>query len=180
LLLLSDFIFINLAWTVYYYVRIETGWIPYTAPTSFLIPLLVVYFYWLIIFSFSGLYQHWFIRSRFDEFSAVFKSVAIGCLILFFVIFVDDTLKNTKIISRLLILIYWVLMVLTVGVGRIIIRSFQMNLLQKGVGLRNAVIIGSGQRARELRAMVHKYPQLGYKISGFIGLNEKKNEKINC
>lgn len=177
LLLLSDFIFINLAWTVYYYVRIETGWIPYTAPTSFLIPLLVVYFYWLIIFSFSGLYQHWFIRSRFDEFSAVFKSVAIGCLILFFVIFVDDTLKNTKIISRLLILIYWVLMVLTVGVGRIIIRSFQMNLLQKGVGLRNAVIIGSGQRARELRAMVHKYPQLGYKISGFIGLNEKKNEK---
>jgi exopolysaccharide biosynthesis polyprenyl glycosylphosphotransferase len=177
ILLISDFVFINLAWTVYYYVRIETGWIPYTTPTSFLIPLLVVYVYWLIIFSFSGLYQHWFIRSRFDEFSAVFKTMAIGCLILFFVIFIDDTLKGTKVISRLLILIYWFLLVFTVGSGRIIIRSFQMNLLQKGVGLRNSVIIGSGRRARELHDMVQKYPQLGYKISGFIGLKEKMSEK---
>jgi exopolysaccharide biosynthesis polyprenyl glycosylphosphotransferase len=52
-----------------------------------------------------------------------------------------------------------------------------MNLLQKGVGLRNSVIIGSGRRARELHDMVQKYPQLGYKISGFIGLKEKMSEK---
>jgi exopolysaccharide biosynthesis polyprenyl glycosylphosphotransferase len=50
-------------------------------------------------------------------------------------------------------------------------------LLEKGIGLRNTVIIGSGQRAKELNNMVEKYPQLGYKILGFINLNGKKNEK---
>ena len=171
LLLLSDFIFINVAWTIYYFVRIESGWIPYTDPTSFLIPLFVVYFYWVIVFSFLGLYQHWFIRSRFDEFSSVVKAVSMGCFILFFVIFLDDALKNSKIISRFLILIYWSLMILMVGPGRILIRGFQMKMLERGIGSRNTIIIGTGQRAKDLYEMISKFPQLGYKILGFISLN---------
>lgn len=175
LLVLSDFIFINLAWAIYYYIRIESGWIPFTDPTSFLIPLFVVYFYWIIIFSFSGLYQHWFIRSRFDEFSSVVKAVSIGCFILFFVIFLDDAIKNSKIISRFLILIYWTLMIFMVGAGRILIRGFQMGLLERGIGSRNTLIIGSGQRAKDLFEMINKFPQLGYKIIGFITLNGKEH-----
>ena len=99
-LFLSDFIFISLAWITYYYVRIESGWIVYANPPSFLIPLFVMYVYWLIIFSFAGLYQHWFVRSRFDEFSSVFKTVSFGCFILFFIIFVDDYMTNAPIISN--------------------------------------------------------------------------------
>jgi FlaA1/EpsC-like NDP-sugar epimerase len=153
LLFASDFLFINLAWAVYYYIRIESGWIPYTNPTSFLIPLIVIYFYWLIVFSFLGLYQHWFVRSRFDEFSSVVKSVTIGCFLLFFVIFLDDAVNNAQAISRYLILIYWTLTVVSVSSGRILIRSFQINLLEKGIGLRNTIVIGAGQRAADLNAL---------------------------
>jgi exopolysaccharide biosynthesis polyprenyl glycosylphosphotransferase len=173
----SDFLFINLAWIIYYVIRIESGWIPYTSSASFLVPLFAVYFYWLIIFSFAGLYQHWFVRSRFDEFSSVFKAVSFGCFILFFVIFIDDTISNTKAISRFLILIYWGLMIVSVGSGRILIRSFQMNLLEKGIGLRNSIIIGSGKRALELNELVGKFPQLGYKIIGFVRTSEI-NQKL--
>jgi exopolysaccharide biosynthesis polyprenyl glycosylphosphotransferase len=178
ILLSSDFISINLAWAIYYYIRIESGWIPFTDPTSFLIPLFVVYLYWIIIFSFSGMYQHWFIRSRFDEFSVVVKAVSIGCFILFFVIFLDDAIKNSKIISRFLILIYWSLMIFMVGTGRILIRGFQMGLLERGIGFRNALIIGTGQRANDLFEMINKFPQLGYKILGFITLNGKEKEGL--
>ena len=177
ILLVSDFVFINLAWSVYYEVRIESGWIPYTNPTSFLIPLIVIYFYWLIVFSFSGLYQHWFVRSRFDEFSSVVKSVTIGCFILFFVIFLDDAVNNTRAISRYLILIYWTLMVISVSSGRIFIRSFQISLLEKGIGLRNTIIIGAGQRALDLNNLVIKFPQLGYKIFGFIKISDNVKAK---
>ena len=131
ILIISDFLTINIAWTVYYIIRIESGWIPYTTPTSFLIPLGAVYFYWFLIFLFSGMYQHWFVRSRFDEFSQVVKTVSLGCFILFFVIFLDDAISDTKAISRYLILIYWGLMMLSVGFGRILIRSFQKNMLEK-------------------------------------------------
>lgn len=180
LLYLSDFIFINLAWTVYYLIRIESGWIPYSSPASFLVPLFLVYLYWLLFFLFTGLYQYWFVRSRFDEFISVLRSVSIGCFILFLVIFLDDALNNEKAFSRYLILIYWVLMIGCVGFGRILIRSFQMNLLQKGIGLRKSVIIGTGERGKELSALAGKYPQLGYKVVGFIstGNNEIDENSI--
>jgi exopolysaccharide biosynthesis polyprenyl glycosylphosphotransferase len=172
LLFLSDFVFINAAWTVYYLIRIESGWIPFSSPTSFFIPLASVYFYWMIFFSFAGLYQYWFVRSRFDEFSSVFKTISFGCFILFFLIFLDDALSDTKAISRMLILIYWGLMVISVGAGRVMIRSFQMNLLEKGIGLRNSLIVGSGKRASELQELVQKFPQLGYKTLGFISIGK--------
>ena len=170
LLFVSDLISINLAWAIYYYIRIESGWIPFANPTSFLVPLVVIYFYWIVIFSFAGLYQHWFIRSRFDEFSSVIKAVSIGCFVLFFVIFLDDALTNSHVISRFLILIYWSLMIIMVGSGRILIRGFQMSLLEKGIGQRNTVIIGNGQRAKYLFNIMSKFPQLGYKLLGFVSL----------
>jgi len=166
-------LFINLAWVIYYYIRVESGWIIYANPPSFILPLIVVYFYWLIIFSFAGLYQHWFVRSRFDEFSSVFKAVSVGCFILFFVIFIDDYMNNAPIISRFLILIYWFLMVVCVSLGRTIIRSVQRNLLEKGIGLRNTLIIGDGEKAVNLKNLIEKYHQLGYNILGFVSLREE-------
>lgn len=157
----------------------ESGWIKYANPPSFLLPLIVVYIYWLIIFSFAGLYEHWFVRSRFDEFASVFKAVSFGCFILFFLIFIDDFMNNAPIISRFLILIYWIVMVTSVSTGRIIIRSIQRNLLQKGIGQRNTFIIGNGEKASELRSMIDRFPQLGYRILGLIspdGEKEKNSE----
>ena len=170
-LFISDFLFVNLAWTIYYYIRVESGWIVYANPPSFILPLTVVYFYWLIIFSFAGLYQHWFVRSRFDEFSSVFKAVSVGCFILFFVIFIDDFINNAPIISRFIILIYWLVMVTSVSFGRIMIRGLQRNLLQKGIGLRKTLIVGSGEKAIELNSMIERFPQLGYRVLGYISLN---------
>ena len=166
--------FVNIGWTLYYLIRIESGWIPNTTPTSFAVPLLVVYAFWALFFSFTGLYQYWFVHSRFDEFTSVVKAVSLGCFILFFVIFLDDAINDAKAISRFLILIYWILMIISVGSGRIIIRSIQMNMLEKGIGLRDTLIIGDGIRGRELKHWIDKFPQLGYKVLGFVSSNERK------
>jgi len=171
-LFLSDLIFISLAWTVYYYIRVDTGWINYTNPPAFIAPLIAIYFYWLIIFSFAGLYQHWFVRSRFDEFSSVFKTVSVGCFILFFLIYLDDMMNDAPIISRFLILIYWILTVVFISTGRIIIRSIQRNLLENGIGLRETLIVGRGEKASELKNMIIRYPQLGYRFAGYISIED--------
>jgi len=172
-LVFSDIIFINLAWTLYYFIRVESGWISYANPPAFLAPMIAVFFYWIIIFSFAGLYQHWFVRSRFDEFASVFKAVSVGSMILFFAIFVDDMMRDAPIISRYIIIFYWLLMVFCVGTGRVIIRGVQRNLLQKGIGLRNSFIVGSGPKAKELLGFIEMFPQLGYKFSGYISTNGK-------
>ena len=174
-LFFSDLIFINIAWVAYYLLRIETEWIKYANPPSFILPMVVIFLYWITLFSFSGLYQYWFVRSRFDEFASVFKTVSIGTIVLFFVIFIDDTIKNAPVVSRFVIIIYWMLMILCVGFGRVLIRSFQRNLLQKGIGLRNSIIIGVGSSASELHDIIVKFPQLGYKFIGFVGGSSGKN-----
>lgn len=172
LLLLSDIIFINLSWIIYYYIRIESGWILFTNPPSFWAPMVFVFVYWFIFFYFFGLYKHWFVRSRFDEFTTLFRAISIGCLILFFAIFLDDYYKDAKIVSRFLILIYWILMVFWVSLGRMIIRGFQFRLLKKGYGLRNTLIIGSGEKAAEVKEMIFASPKLGYKFAGFVSISD--------
>jgi exopolysaccharide biosynthesis polyprenyl glycosylphosphotransferase len=178
LLILSDFLSVNLAYSVYYYLRVNTGWIIYANPPSYFTPMIVIYVYWFIIFGLSGLYHHWYLQSRFDEIVSVIKTVFIGCLILFFAIFIDDFLRDAKVISRFLILIYWFILILFASSGRILIRSFQMQLVQKGIGTKNAVIVGSGKKALELLDMIKMYPKLGYKFIGFIGLSSSKNDNV--
>lgn len=174
LLLLSDLIFLNLAWVLYYYIRIESGWIIYANPPSFWIPMIVVYIFWTILFYFFGLYKHWFVRSRFEEFISLFRTITFGCLSVFFVIYLDDLLKNAQAVSRLLIIIYWIFLVIFVPLGRIVIRGFQIRLLKKGIGLRRTLIIGSGNKAKEVKEMIYDYPKLGYKFCGFIGTGDSE------
>jgi exopolysaccharide biosynthesis polyprenyl glycosylphosphotransferase len=176
LLILSDFISVNLAYSVYYFLRVNTGWIIYANPPSYFTPMVVIYIYWLVIFALFGLYHHWYVHSRFDEIVSVIKAAFIGCFILFFAIFIDDFLRDAKVISRLLILIYWFILVLFASSGRVLIRSLQMQLIQKGIGTKNTVIVGLGKRANELLDMIKRYPRLGYKFVGFIGLHNDKNE----
>lgn len=156
---------------MYYFIRVESGWISYANTPAFWAPMIAVFVYWVIIFSFAGLYQHWFVRSRFDEFASVFKAVSVGSIILFFAIFIDDMMREAPIISRFIILVYWITMVLCVGTGRVIIRGVQRSLLEKGIGLRNSFIIGNGEKGMELLGFIDRFPQLGYKFSGFISPN---------
>lgn len=169
ILLLVDFLTINAAWVLYYFIRIRSGWISlYVAEPEVWGPLAVVYVYWLLLFFFFGLYRSWYAHSRFDEFATLFKAVTFGTLVLFFIVFVDDTATRSPIHSRLLIVLYWLLLLVVVGAGRMAVRSFQRRLLEAGIGVRNSLIVGWSDKARELYDMVKKYPALGYRVIGFI------------
>ena len=175
LLLLTDFLMINLAWFVYSYIRLQTGWFDLIVAPEFFIPMLVIYLYWLIIFTFVGMYRTWFASSRFDEISTLFKATFFGVLLLFFLIFVDDYMHNVATATRILIFIYWGLFLFFVGSGRIVIRSVQRNLLIKGIGRRAGLIIGFNNKGKEVLENVLIAPALGIDIKSFVAV---KNENI--
>jgi exopolysaccharide biosynthesis polyprenyl glycosylphosphotransferase len=175
LLLITDFLMINLAWLVYSYIRLQTGWFQLIIAPEFLLPMMVIYFYWLIIFTFVGMYRTWFASSRFDEISTLFKATFFGIFLLFFLIFVDDYMHNVSTATRILIFIYWVLFLFFVGSGRIFIRSFQRKFLIKGIGRRCGVIVGFNNKAKEVLDSILNSPALGIDIEAFISV---KNEKI--
>ncbi|MFO7447587.1 MAG: sugar transferase [Ignavibacteriaceae bacterium] len=174
LILLSDFFTINLAWIIYFYFRIESGWFAIIILPEMFFPMLVVYFYWLIIFTFVGMYRTWFAASRFDEISTLFKASFVGIFILFFLIFIDDYIHNFSSSTRILIFIYWGLFLLFAGTGRLFIRSLQRNLLIKGYGRKNTLIIGFNPRAKEVHDQLIKHKALGLDVVAYLVTKDEK------
>ncbi|MCR4417433.1 MAG: undecaprenyl-phosphate glucose phosphotransferase [Ignavibacteria bacterium] len=177
LLLVTDFITINLAYIVYFYFRVETGWFQLISRPEFLLPMLVIYFYWFLIFLFVGMYRTWFAASRFDELTLLFKTSFVGVMILFFLIFIDDLSAPSGSTQRYLIFIYWGIFLLFVGSGRIFVRSLQRNLLLRGIGRRNTIIIGYNEKAKEVFNDVNRAKALGLDVIGFVLVNENSEIK---
>ena len=171
LILSTDFLTINLAWIVYFILRVQTGWFKLLTVPEFPITMMVMYFYWVIIFTFVGMYRTWFAASRFDELATLFKASFVGIFILFFLIFLDDYRLGVSSSTRILIFIYWGLFLVFVGSGRLLVRSIQRNLLIKGYGRKNALIVGFNKKAHEVHDQILQYKALGLDIKGYISVN---------
>ena len=171
LVLSVDFLTINLAWILYFGLRVESGWFSLLIMPEFFIPMIVVYFYWLIIFTFVGMYRTWFASSRFDELSTLFKASFVGIFVLFTAIFLDDYIKNVSSPNRILIFIYWGIFLVLAGSGRLFVRSFQRNLLIKGIGRRNVLIVGFNQKAKDVHDQILQHKALGLDVKGYVSSN---------
>lgn len=178
LLVFTDFIMINLAFVIYFALRVQSGLFDLVIMPEFFLPMFALYFYWLLIFTFVGMYRSWFAASRFDEISTLFKATFVGIFILFFIIFLDDYINKVSSSTRILIFIYWALLVASVGTGRVVIRSIQRNLLIKGIGRRNAIIIGFNDRAFEVLDTLLKAPALGIDVKAFAVIKEEYLNKV--
>ncbi len=178
IVLFSDFFSINLAWVVFFYIRVETGLFQFIIMPEMYIPMIVVYVYWLLIFTFVGMYRTWFAASRFDELSTLFKASFVGIFILFTVIFIDDYLHNVQSSSRILIFIYWGLLLLFVGTGRLAIRGFQRRLLIKGIGRKCAIIVGYNPKAKEVYDQIAEHPALGLDVTAYVAVNPENVGKF--
>lgn len=176
LLLTADFIFINAAGIFYFLLRVETGFFSFKIQPEFFPPLVVIYIYWLLIFTFVGMYRAWFASSRFDEISTLFKATFVGIFVLFFAIYIDDSMHGISSGARILLFIYWGMLFIFVGTGRILIRSFQRHLLVKGIGRKNALIIGYNPKAFEVFDQINEHKALGLDVTGFISDETNKND----
>ncbi len=173
LILATDFFTINLAGILYFLLRVESGIFGFRIQPEFIPPLTVIYFYWLVIFTFVGMYRTWFASSRFDEIATLFKASFVGIFILFFAIYIDDSMHGVTSGSRILLFIYWGMFLLFVGSGRILFRSFQRNLLIKGIGRKNTLIIGFNKNAFEVYEQISRHKALGLDVKAFFNTDKK-------
>ena len=174
LLLGIDLLTVNLAFIGFVQLRSTTHLFVEKEFTFLVIISAMLYLFWLVLFFFTGLYQSWYTKSRFDELIAVFKSVSFGIFVIFILTFEpEQDLSTGPTLGRMLILSYLGLMVLFVGSGRMLLHTIQRMLLEAGVGQQNTLIIGCNDGARLLAGKIKKYPALGYKVIGFVCVNRK-------
>jgi exopolysaccharide biosynthesis polyprenyl glycosylphosphotransferase len=172
IVLLADLLALCLAWYAYFLVRVQSGWIDIALEPEFWLPMAWLCLFWVIVFFVTGLYRPWYAASRLDELTLLFKTISFGCLFLFFVVFVDDQGTNVYVSSRLLIAIYWAILLLFTASGRMAVRSLQRKLLISGIGVHHTLIVGTHSNAHQLYDDVSRYPALGFKVVGFVETGE--------
>jgi exopolysaccharide biosynthesis polyprenyl glycosylphosphotransferase len=94
-----------------------------------------------------------------------------GVFVLFFLVFVDDTSHGVASHSRMLIVFYWVDVFCFVSFFRLLFRAIQRNLLIKGIGCRNTLIVGIGPQAIKIYHEIKNHPGLGLAVSSFLQIN---------
>jgi len=172
LILTTDFITVNFAWLLFFYVRVQTGWFDIIAQPDILLSMAAVYFYWLIIFTFVGMYRTWFALSRFDELSTLFKASFVGIFILLFLILYDDYTTGVSTSFRFYIFLYWGIFLFVVSTGRLFIRSLQRRLLIQGIGRRNALIVGFNSESNKIHNSIIKFRELGLDVVAYAAVDE--------
>ena len=126
------------------------------------LPLISVF--WFILFFFFGLFRISSSPSRFDEFIEVLKIVSLGVMLAFVATFDHGEIRLT----RLLIFLYWILLVFSVSCGRILIRSFERYLLLRGIGRRRTLIVGIDARAERLLNEIELVSDREFDVVGFV------------
>ncbi len=196
LLLLSDFIAINAASVFFLWMKfagnqlqiLELGWrrlqSPLAGTPSFwfvlnqylydAIPAICVC--WLLFFVFNGMYLVQPTLSRFDEVVSVVKVVTVGTFLWFIATFNPE---HPFPLTRALMFSYWIALIGLVAGGRVIIHSIQRQLLVRGIGWRNTVIIGTDERGERLWHHLKLSPAQGYNVVGFVRTkSEEENPAI--
>ncbi len=178
ILFLTDFLTITGTYLLWCNLRWSMGFF-YESTSLRIFPLaLILYLFWIFLFLFFGLYRFKYTQSRTDEFIAVLKTVSIGIIIILLITFNLGINSNHSIaMSRLMIFLYWGMMVLFVGAGRVSLRTIHRYLLVAGIGRRKTLVVGYGKKAKELFRQIKEAPALGYHVVGFYTMNEKNHHK---
>jgi exopolysaccharide biosynthesis polyprenyl glycosylphosphotransferase len=188
--ILNNLIFDSLAllgsWYVFYFVRFELGLIPGVsaqAPVALFVPAMVISIFWLIVFAIFGLYKSTYLISRMDEVLRVGKVTVLGTLILFFVLFIDNLGWNQETIqsAKTYTLSYWLIVFVLVALSRLMVRTYEIGQIKKGKGLHRALIIGTGETARDIKANLDRHKTSGMNVVGFVYESQTlPEEKVIC
>ncbi len=136
--------------------------------SDLVLPAVVLYIYWLILFLWNGLYNFPIAPSRTDENFRVFKTTFFGIIVLFLV---TIDLNHPIVSTRLTIIIYWFLLSILTSLGRIFFITLQRKRFERGIGLTPTLIVGYNDFGFDIYEKIRQYPALGYNIVGFVTIN---------
>lgn len=125
----------------------------------------------LLFCQFQDLYRTPLGRPSSEESLAVIKAVAFATLLLTAFIY----LSGVKIVSRSVVVMSLLLNVVALGTWRYAKRKIVVHRIERGIGTRNAVIIGAGRVGQALARQLEENKLLGYRFKGFLDGNHSND-----
>lgn len=173
--LMLDFFALSISFLLYVKIRESIPIVQFSEQIPLLfLPMMVVSLFWVGLFWLFGLYRTSRFASRYEQVSTVFQAVSTGAIFLFLLIYIDDIIyeQDSGIVltnrARFGALLYALFLFVFVAFGRVVHSTAIRKNLVRGIGRRNALIIGAGSRAKELAEDIAAHPALGVNVVGFV------------
>ena len=182
----SDIVSSATAWTLFFVYR-KTQIDPlffgkYTTlsfDTKFFLSVVVLPLFWIILYYLNGYYNHIYRKSRLIELGQTLMISALGVVILFFVLLLDDFVKGYENYYKMITTLFCLHFVLTY-IPRLIITTRTNHKIHNRKIWFETLIIGSNEKALKLyeRLESSKY-STGSRFVGFVSVYDKTDYQLS-
>jgi len=127
---------------------------------SYLTAVLLIAIIWIVIFSWSGLYNIGGPRKLVKEIFRVILACSTGLMFIVILIFARRELFD----SRFIVLAAWILAICYVSFGRILVRIVQRLLYTYRIGIKKVIIVGANKTADSLISYFSQNKSYGFEV----------------
>jgi exopolysaccharide biosynthesis polyprenyl glycosylphosphotransferase len=177
----SDYFASIFAWTIFSFFRqiyIINGYKTLYFTQKYWLAIAVLPFFWLFLHYVSGYYKDIYRKSRHSEFWHTFFVILIGCIVLFFLLVLDDYIPEYKYFYISFTALFAFHFILTY-LPRLFITSLTHRKIRSGKIGFNTLIIGSNKNAYKYFLLLNEKPKLsGNNFVGFISVQKKIYKKL--
>lgn len=153
--------------------------IPVNNDVKLLIGVLLLPVIWIALYAVTGFYREIFRRSRLRDFQNTLVISAIGILVIFFALLLDDSVANYKDYYSSLFTLFALHFTLTFA-GRLIISSRTIHHIQNRKWGYTTVLVGNGANAQKLyRELQEAKRSEGFRLIGFLTGGADKSMSVN-
>ncbi len=181
--LLGDCIACILAWLIFVECRVTIlqqyeGGNSVTSDARFWQGMVLIPLGWIILYTLIGSYKHIYKKSRLAELSLTITTNIVGCIVIFFVVILNDVPLEDQYYTYFYKIIgfYFCVHTLLIFTIRLILLGITKKQLQHGIVSFPTIIIGNNAAA--LKLVKEEHNQLiafGYKLVGYINYEPRKN-----
>lgn len=181
--ILSDFISASVAWLLFNVLRYEVfaihegadSLLDYLQYPGVVTGRLVIPFFWLVLYYFSGYYNKPFGKSRLTELFLTFITVLVGTVFVFFVLVLDDIPRSIDTYYKLFFGMFGLQFFITY-IPRLLITQDGVRKTENREWAVNVLVIGVGEKAVRIAGDLYR---LGYEICGFVAEDGKTPPKAD-
>lgn len=173
---LADFLLINSAFAIAYWVRYElqlirpvaeVNYVPFSEYFPIGLALTVIL---LVVYKLEGVYNQRRGAAWLDEVYTLLRGTIIGMALMIVVTFY----YRPYFYSRLLFFYAGAVIVTLLSLSRWVERAIYNQLRQRGIGVDRVIIVGAGEVGRAVMRNIVAQPHLGYHVVGFVDDNPEK------
>ena len=132
--------------------------------TQMFVLLLLANILWFFYSNSIDFYDEFYSRPFAYQFTNILKNVAFQTVLAVLFIF----LVKEDLFTRNFILFYAFLLIALISLRTVFFKKILKSLRKKGKGIRNLLIVGSGETAKNFVKTISSNPEFGYKFIGYV------------